>query len=116
MLWNSSARSVRVGWILCWFAASQVDHWSGHGKALIGLVSRAECEQFKSVRTIELWFLPPLMEETRAQGKSTLFLPNCYFKPLAGMLLMYNGFFPGPRWYTLCLSFLDQNLIGYSGI
>jgi len=67
MLWNSSARSVRVSGILCRFAAFQVDHWSGHWKAPVGLVSRAECEQFKSVRTIELLFLPPPLEETRAQ-------------------------------------------------
>lgn len=66
-LGNSSARSVRVSGILCWSAAFQVDHWSGHLKALIGLVSRAECEQFKSVRTMGLLLLLPLLEETRAQ-------------------------------------------------
>ena len=32
MLWNSSARSVRVGGILCRFAAFQVDHGLVIGK------------------------------------------------------------------------------------
>lgn len=65
--WNSSAHSVRVSGILCWFGALQVGHWPAHLKAPIGLVSRAECEQFKSVRTTELLFLPLLLEENRAQ-------------------------------------------------
>lgn len=67
MFMEFSARSVRVGGILCWFAAFQVGYWPAHLKAPIGLVSRAECEQFKSVRTTELLFLALLLEETRAQ-------------------------------------------------